>query len=317
MDVGVITAIGSDQTTVTAQAQNTDGTWTVGTSDLEIIFTGYNLDTCECPPCIGYEGYSPMRENSMYKDGVCLEYCDEEVIARGGNVYEPYKAQDGEYWLSHNLDLKSKLLYQRADNIFAFERRNDSGGDVGEGTNGLFVTLENRATKFEGEITTLEDLEDIAAIVKRNGISEATIFATQSQYKKLMKIVNLNPGIQWDPFVNHQSDLLYLGYKGIDMYGTKLFFKEWSAMDSKNASVNLTKRYPFVVVPMDRLTRVINGKTYNTGHLAVAYFGNERKVYKHLRIDDNPTCDNFKIQYVNKFTPLIFFPERFILGVGV
>ena len=316
---GEVISLGADGTTITAKRTDSDDDFDVATSDLEIIWTGYNLDYCECPPCIGYKGYSPTRENSMIKDGVCLEYCDEAVIAEGGNVYEPWKTQDGEYWLNFNLNRKSQELFRRTDNIYAFERRNapSKAGGKPMGTKGLIQTLEERAVKVEGGIKNLDDLEMLSKICKQNGVTEANIFCTVDQYADLQKIVNLNPGLKWDPFENHQSDLLYLGYGGISMFnGVKFFFKDWAAMNGKYSSVNLAKKYPFIVVPMNRIQRVIDGKTYETGHLAIAYFGNDRKVYKHLRIDEVPHCDKFKIQYVNKFMPLVFFPERFILGIN-
>lgn len=320
MNYGKITAINSDSTVITADRVDTDTDWDIASADLEIIFTGYNLDHCECPPCIGYKDYSPAREQSFFKTGVCLEWCDEEVIATGGGSYEPYNTKDGEYWLDTNLDRKMTELSDMTDNALAFARRLTAAQATAKGsprgTMGIFQILDNRATKFQGKITAISDLSDIAALLEKEGVYEAALHCTPEQYTALMDLLP-RTNYQWDPFVNHQNDLMYLGYKGIDVNGVKLIFTKWNAFTGKHASLNLAKKYNFLITPMGKLKRTVAGKTEEVGYANVAWFGNERKVYKNLRVDNGiANCDKFKIEYVNKFAPVIFFPEKFIVGIN-
>lgn len=321
-NIGVVTAISSDGKTITASYRDTGSAWTIATTNLDIIWLGYNLDHCECPPCIGYRPYTPTYENSMYKDGVCAKYCEETMIAEGGWAAFPER-QIGQYNFTTDelLDSKMKEAAKRIDNIMAWERRTpkavaDAAGEP-QGTKGVFQQLEERALKVEGTIDDKADLVRIANYLKKKGVKTAYLDATPEQYVKLMAIADMNVTLQINPFENHQTDLIYLGYKGINVYGVEILFREWSGL-SGIGSTKLGKAYNFIITPAGKTTITLNGQKKQVGYANIVWFGSASDVYKFKRDsnENDMNCGNIEIKYTSKFLPLLVGLDRFILGVN-
>ena len=320
-NMGVVTAISEDKKTITAGYRDTGSAWTIGTAKLDIIWLGYNLDHCECPPCIGYKPYMPTYENSMYKDGVCATYCEETMIAEGGwNAFPERQIGQYNFTTDELLDSKLKEASARIDNAMAWRRRisksvSDSTGEP-QGTKGVFQQLEEKALKVEGTIDDKADLVRLASYLKKKGVKMAYLDATPAQYAKLMAIAEANVTMQYNPFENHQNDLIYLGYKGMDVYGVTILFREWSGL-SGIGSTQIGKAYNFVVTPAGKTTITLNGQKKQVGYANVVWFGSDKDVYKFKRFsnENDMNCGNIEIKYVSKFMPLLVGLDRFILGV--
>lgn len=321
MDYGKITAVSVDGKTMTATPLTVGGVWTIDTTNIDIFFTSYNLDNCECPPCIGWKDYAPSRMNTMTKDGECVSYCEETSIEEGAGAYDLFEVKGQYMYVDEKLNNSQKSLLERMEYAIAFSKRlteaqATAAGQVSRGMEGLFPTLEGRAKKHEGFIETLADLRAIASYLKKEKITSATIRCSLEQMDKLQALVTPTSPYFFSPFENHESDLVYLDFGGIKISGVTLIFKEWTAL--ADASDNLSKRYNFVVIPEDTLTRVINGKREKVGYLNIVWFAGNGKTWKFLR-DNNENehnCGNLKYDIVNKFTITVFMPEKFILGIN-
>lgn len=320
---GVVTSVSSDGKSITA-TRTDDDSWNVGTSNLDIIWLGYNLDHCECPPCVGSVNYSPTYENSMYKDGVCKEYCDETQIANGGwEAFPERNINNGLFYEDEALTEKIKELNMRSENAILWARRMsktkaDSLGKP-QGLMGVFQQLEDKATKIEGTIDDLDDLIRLGNYLKKKGVMTAYLDATDTQYAKLMKIHRDNANITFNPFENNTNDLIYLGYKGVKLYnGVTILFRELPGLSNVGME-NISKKYNFLVIPVGKVDVMLNGEKKKMGHVNLVWFGKEGNVFK-LKRDSNENdgnCGVVKINYINKFTVIVLRADKFILGVNV
>lgn len=320
-NIGKVTAISGDGKTITAVIRDENVDWTVGTTNLDIIFLGHNLDHCECPPCIGWRNYAPTYENSMYSDGVCATYCEETMVADGGWEAFPGRSFGGiNLFPDENLDQKMKLAASQMDKVLFWERRTpkaiaDAAGEP-QGTMGIMQQIEAAATKVEGEIETLEDLVKISQYLKKKKVTQAFLDATPSQFAKLMTIMQGNSNLVYDPFVNHQNDLMYLGYKGVKLYnGVTILFREWDGLTY--GSEKLGAAYNFLITPSGKVNVTLNGQKKQMGYVNLVWFGNANDPYKFKRFsnENDMNCGNIEIKYKNKFLPLVLAADRFILGV--
>lgn len=323
-NIGVVKSVSTDGKTITAERRDESGTWNIGTSNLDIIWLGYNLDHCECPPCIGYRPYSPTYENSMYKDGVCQTYCEETLLAEGG--WEAFKEENfNGLTLAPDIQLDEKLkeLNMRTDHSIMWEHRTpksvaDAAGEP-QGMMGIMQQLEGRALKMEGLIETIQDLNKLGAILKKKNVMMCYMDCTPEQYGKLMDLQLGNTHISYDPFTDRQSDLMYQGYKGIKLYnGVVILFREWDGL-SGHSSSKLNKAYNFIITPAGKIEATINKVKRQVGHVTIGWFGTDSDVYK-MRRDSNENdmnCGNININYVNKYTVMVFGADRFILGVNI
>lgn len=311
-----ITAITSDRKTFTATPIG--GAWTVGTTNLSVYFTGNNLDHCELAPCVGYKSYNPTRENSMFKDSECHDYCEETEIANGvegGDAYTLFKSPVGNMYVDDKLTEKQRLLTQKTDYAFAHAVRQTAveAGSRPRGTNGILTILEKRALKNEGMIETLQDAKNLAANLRTMKVKKATLRCSNEQFTKLVDLFPMGSTYSIDPFVDRNNSLFYIGYKGFQIGDVTIIFKQWSALD--NADPNIGKRYHYVVIPEGRLKRKINNRIYDVGYLNIGWFGKANKVYKYMREEDRKVGGKVTVHFVNKFVPIVFHPEKFILGI--
>lgn len=320
-NIGVVTALSVDGKTITAAIRDENVDWTIGTTNLDIIFLGYNLDHCECPPCIGWKNYAPTYENSFYSDGVCATYCEETMVAEGGWEAFPERNFGGlNLYPDENLDQKMKLGMAQMDAAMFWERRTpkaiaDAAGEP-QGTKGVMQQIEAGATKVEGEIETLADLVKISQYLKKKKVTQAFLDATPSQFAKLMGILQGNTNLAYDPFVNHQSDLMYLGYKGVKMYnGVTILFREWEGLTY--GSEKLGKSYNFIITPAGKVSVTLNGTKKQMGYVNIVWFGKENDPYKFKRFSNEMelNCGNIEVKYKSKWSPLVLRADAFILGV--
>lgn len=322
MNHGVITAIATDHKSFTATWIGEGATaWTIGTTDLDIFFYGYNLDHCECAPCIGYKTYAPTRENSMFKDGQCVEYCEETVANEGGGTYDLIEVGNGDFVsVDERLNQAQMSMLERAEYQIAFGKRMTEAqatalGQTARGVNGIFPILDNRALKFEGMIESWADFSAITMALKKEKIYSATIRCTDEQMAKINALVTPGSPYYISPFDDNTNSLYYIGFGGVKINGVTLIFKEWSALNQ--ASENLAQRYHYVIIPEGNLTRVINGQRTKVGYLELIWFNAGNRVYKFLRDRDGEEkkCGNVKIDYINKLSIALFHPEKWILGI--
>lgn len=318
-DNGTITAISSDRRTFTAVP--TGGAWTIGTSDIDIYFTGNNLDHCELAPCVGYRVYSPARENSFFKDSVCETYCEETEIANGtdgGDAYTLFPSPDGVMMVDERLTDKQKLLTARSEYAFAFEKRKSlaEAGSEPRGTNGVITIAERRATKFQGMIETLADVKNLASYLRSMGVKKATMRCTNLQFTKLIDLVQPTSPYYFSPFQDNSNELFSIGFSGFKIGDVTIIFKQWSALDMQGD--NVQTRYHYLIIPEGTLRRKINGRTQTVGYLNIAWFGNTSEVYKYLRKEDPVMADGrHTVHYVNKFAPVAFMVDKWILGCTI
>lgn len=322
---GVITAIAADHKSFTATWIGEGATaWTIGTADLDIIFYGYNLDHCECAPCIGYKTYAPTRENSMFKDGQCVDYCEETIANEGGGAYDLLEVGNGDFVsVDERLNQAQMSLLERTEYQIAFgermtEAQATAQGQVARGMKGIFPILEQRGLKFEGMIETFADFSAITMYLKKEGIKKATIRCTDEQMAKINALVTPTSPYFISPFQDNTNSMFYIGFGGVKINGVTLIFKEWSALNS--TSENLAKKYHYVIIPEGNLTKVINGTRTKVGYLELIWFKDlTNKVYKFLRDKEGEEkkCGNVKIDYINKLTIALFHPEKWIIGVSV
>lgn len=316
-EIGEVTAISSDGKTITVECREEDEEWSLSTSNLDIIFLGDNLDHCGCPSVLGWKPYSPTYENGFKSFGDGFEFCEETMVAEGG--WEAFPDRNyGEYVFTPAFQLNDaqKRLMKKTDTALAWEKRT-STGDFSQNMRGIFQFLDERALKVEGELETLDDLISVTQFLKDDDIYEAYLDATPSQYTKLMNIMRENVSIQWNPFENHQSDLMYLGFKGVDIFGVKLMFREWKGLSGRG-SEKLGKAYNFVITPADKVNVTLNGKSQQLGRVTLVWFGNANDPYKFKR-DSNENdynCGKVKVTYKNKVSVAVFGADKFILGIN-
>lgn len=322
---GVITAIATNHQSFTATWIGEGATaWTIGTADLDIIFYGYNLDHCECAPCIGYKVYAPTRENSMFKDGQCVEYCEETIANEGGGAYDLLEVGNGDFvTVDERLNQAQMSMLERADYQIAFGNRMTAAqataqGQISRGLNGIFPILNKRALKFEGMIETWADFSAITMYLKKEGIKTATIRCSDEQMAKINALVTPTSPYFINPFEDNTDSMFFIGFGGVKINGVTLIFKEWSALNS--LSENLAAKYHYVIIPGGTLTKVLNGTRTKVGFLELIWFKDlSNKVYKFLRDKEGEEkkCGNVKIDYINKLTIALFHPEKWIIGVAV
>ena len=211
-----------------------------------------------------------------------------------------------------------KLAAAQMDAAMFWERRTpkaiaDAAGEP-QGTKGVMQQIEAGATKVEGEIETLADLVKISQYLKKKKITQAFLDATPSQFAKLMGILQGNSNLAYDPFVNHQNDLMYLGYKGVKLYnGVTLLFREWEGLTY--GSEKLGKAYNFIITPSGKVTVTLNGQKKQMGYEEkkklednIILLGAKKNPYPYFKISD---CVILTSDYEGY--PVVFL-ESFILN---
>lgn len=316
---GKITSIAADKKSFVASPIG--GNWNgLGATNITVMFTGNNLDHCELAPCIGFTGYAPAYENTMFKDSECVTYCEETEIANspdGVDAQPLTKIGDEYYNLDERLNDAQKVLTLRSENAFAFEKKltktEANGGQLG--TNGLFTILENRATKHLGMITNKQDLMNLAANLKSKGIKQATLRVSSEQYTKLIEILD-DTKIQYTPFTDNTNALYHIGFAGFRIGETEIRFKSWRVLDQYS---NVGKRYHWLLIPIGKLRVKFNGRVTSANYLNIGWFGKQGDVYKYKRSEkENPNGDgNRTIHYKNKFVPIVLMPNKFMMGLTV
>lgn len=319
---GKITAIAGDLKTFTANAIG--GTWNALGANVDVFFGGNNLDHCQQAPCVGYEKYKPKRNNTMKKDSECVPYCLETEIANGEDGVDSmiiFKNPNGEghYNIDMRLENAQKLLMARAENDFAFSKRltvsEANGGQVG--TDGVMTIVEKRAIKNQGMIESIADVTNLCEQLRRNKIYKATIRCSNEQYTTLNSLFNANATLMFSPYDDKSNELYNIGFAGFKIGGVEVVFQRWNALDYMDS--NIGKRYHYLVIPDKKLRRKMNGTTYDCNYLNIGFFGSRTKVWKFLRVDDHvgEGTMNFKTTYENKFVPIVFLPQHWIVGLTV
>lgn len=317
---GKITAIAGDQKTFTAKAIG--GTWGTLGAAVEVYFGGNNLDHCEQAPCIAYERYKPKRNNTMKKDSECVAYCWETEVANGADGVDAqalFPHPDGDYALDQRYEDALKKLLARAENDFAFSKRltpaEAAGGPVG--TNGVMTIVEKRAQKNMGKIESLQDVKNLAAQLRTNKITRATIRCSNEQYSLLLDMYNANATLSFEPYDDKNDELYSIGLGGFKIGDIVIEFQRWGALDDMGS--NIGKRYHYLVIPNKKLRRKIMGKTYDCNYLNIGYFGSKSKVLKMYRTDDKieESKGNFKTDFEVKFVPIVFMAHHYIIGLTV
>lgn len=322
MNHGKITSISVDKKTITATIFGEGAVaWTIGTANLTVVFTGYNLDHCECAPCVGFRKYAPTRENTMFKDGECFEYCEETMAVEGSGSYDRFEVKGDFMNLDEELNTKQAALLERMEFAVAFGKRMTRAqatalGNVSLGMQGIFPTLDDRALKIQGQVETFADLMAITNYLKKQKVYSATMKCTDAQYAKLMNLVPPSSPYYIDPFTDNSDSMVVIGFKGFKFNGVTLMFKEYSALNQ--VSDNIGARYNFVIIPEGILTKVLNGKKEKVGYLNIHWFSAFGKAYKWYRDKEGEekTCGSTKVDYVSKFTISLFHPEKWIIGVN-
>lgn len=316
---GVVATVAPDGKSFTATSTGGAASFTVG-SDVEVMFTNNNLDDCECPPCVAIKNWSPTLQNTLVKHGTCIQYCEETMIKE--NVRFDYiETPDGNVSVDGRLNDALRKMHREVEATFAFDKRLTEAEATAQGkdhvgTDGVLTILDGRATKVQGLIETMDDVMLLIGLLKDNGISEATMHCTSAQYSALQALFPPNSAWHIDPFVNRETDLIYLNFGGFKINGVTIRFKEWSVLDY--GAPYAAKKYNFVIVPEGTLSRVINGRRENVGYLNVVYFAGNGKVWKNLRSEDPGNggyCGLDKINYFTKVAPVIFMAHKFILGI--
>ena len=316
--VGVVTAISDDKKTLSATPVG--GNWKgVDGDNLTIIFMGNNLDHCQLAPCIGYSVYSPTRENTMFKDSECYKYCEETEVANSVNGIDaqPLTAIGGnKYNLDDKLDQVHKILTLKTENTFAFAKRltKEEAGNGTRGTEGFFETIEKRGTKHLGYIETKADLMNLFANMRQNKIKNATLRVSNEQYSKLLSILDANSTMAFDPTRDITNELISFGFAGFRFGSETIRFKRWDVLDR---FPSIGARYHWVLIPDGRVKITMNNRRESAGYLNIVWFASPTKTWKYLRERDEQRGGNITIDVVNKFMPLVVFPEKFMLGCSL
>lgn len=314
---GKITSIAGDKKSFSATAIG--GNWNgLAADNITVMFTGNNLDHCELAPCIGFDGYAPAYENTMFKDSECISYCEETEIANSpdGVEAQPLVEIKGEqYALDERLNNAQKLLTLRSENAFAFSKRlsvSEANGGA-RGTNGMFIILEKRATKFIGMIENIEDVKKLAANLRTKKIKNATLRVSTEQYNKLIDILDTS-NYQFDPFKDTNNILYSIGFTGFKIGDQIIRFKTWDVLD-RYADVG--KRYHWILVPDGKLRVKFNKRVTTAGYLNIGWFGKPGNIFKYKRTEDDTdkAKGNYTVHYVNKLMPIVLRPQDFMMGV--
>lgn len=322
MDHGIVTAVAADGLTFTGQCLSGNGTWTVGTTNLDVVMTGKPLKDCECPPGLNYKKKNKVRENSMIRLGESYKYCDETEAEEGAGAYDLFQANGGYVYVDEKLDNKQEDLMRVTENAFLFGYRMSeaqaTANGVERGTKGLFPILElEGAQKEEDYIETLADLQAIAIRLKRTGVRKATIRPNYVQHSKLTNILYANQSLQINPFQDNTNNMYYIGFKGIHVDGVDFIFKELSALD--DISQNIGGRYTYVIIPEGDVTFTLNNRTQKGGYVNIVWRDVNGKVSKLKRTTKGDPgedeCGTVDVGFINNFGTLVVFPEKFIIGI--
>ena len=310
---GKVTTVAADKKSFVATAVVGDFE-DVATTNLTVIFTGNSLAHCELAGCIGYDIYMPARENTMKKDSECFKYCEETEIANsvdGVDAQPLTKIGSEEYFLSDEADQAQKMLLSRTENAFAFAERYNVSGVI-TGTNGVFPTLEKRATKQIGFIETKQDVLNLFANMRTKKIKKALLAVTDEQYTKIMAIWDQNVSLAIDPSKDTSNILYSIGWAGFKFGNEEIRFKRWAAMDTYPS---IGKRYHWILIPVGKLKVKFNKRVTEAGYLNIGWFGRQNNVYKFKREEDRQRGGNVTVDYVNKMVPIILRPQDFMLGL--
>lgn len=316
---GKVTSVASDQKTFTARPIG--GTWGTLGSGVEIYFGGNNLDHCQQAPCIANEKFKPTRNNTMKKHSECVTWCWETEVANSSDGTDARSIfnhpVDGDYRIDERLEDRIKVLLAKTENDFAFSKRltpaEANGGPVG--TDGVMTIVEKRAQKNMGKIETITDIKNLAAQLRANKIYKASLRCSNEQYSLILDLWSVNSALSFSPYEDKTNEMYSIGLSGFRIGDVEIEFQRWGALDEMGAYI--AKRYHYLVIPNKKLRRKIGNEMRDCNYLNIGFFGDRSKVMKMLRTDD-PTEEskgNFKTTFENKFVPIVFFPEHWIIGM--
>lgn len=323
MNNGVITAISEDGKTITATPIGEGvSAWTIAETKLDLGFYGYNLKNCEFAPCIGYKNYSPVYDNTFFKDSVCVPYCKEDEIEIGTEGFDLLEVKNiGYVSPDERLNDAQRELMARTEQAIAFgEQLTDAQATAlnqERGTKGLFTHYYRKMTKNQGYIETIDDLLMLTEQLRNKGVYSAVLRANNAQMTKLAKIITPTSPYYFSPFEDNTNKMVIFGFKGFEINGVRVIFQSWSALDS--TSHNLAKKFNYIVIPDGKLTRVVNGKREQVGYLNIVWFAGMNETYKLLRdaSDKEVQRGHDRVDYTNKFSLAVFGVDKFVVGVNV
>ena len=320
MNFGEVTSVASDNTSFVAKALGEGvANFTIG-ADAEILFTGLNLNDCECPPAIAIKNWAPTFEAQLEKDGVKVKYC-KETLAKEGVKFDYIPTPDGTVSVDKRIDDALKALQARAENRDLFGGKGTlvqatASGRARVGSWGLLPYLEKRAMKVEGLVDSDAEVRQIIAELKKKDVYEAEMWCSDAQYDALQLLYPADNAYSF--FENHEGDLKYFEFAGVKINGVKLYFKQLGSLS--RASEYAGKRYNFFIKPRGRVWVYLNGERRQMDYLAKVYFEAFGEVYKNLRQEvdgNNGYCGIDEINFVEKSTILAFMPRKWMIGVNV
>lgn len=321
MNFGMVESVASDNRSFVGKAIGEGvSAFTIG-ADVEIFFTGLNLNDCECPPAIQIKDWSPTYEAQLEKDGVKVEYC-KETLARQGAKFDYIPTPEGYVSVDKRIDDAIKALQARVENKHLLSGRASAAQAAAAGRNrlgtwGLLPTLEARAMKVEGLIDDDDELRQLVKELKKKEVYEAEMWCSDDQYDALQLLYPSTS--QFSFFENHEGDLKYFEYAGVKINGVKLYFKSLSALNK--ASEYAAKRYNFFIKPKGNLSVYINGETKNVGYLTRVYFDDKMgSVYKNLREEVVGTTKDYcgvkEVNFYDKSALVAVMPRKWVIGVN-
>ena len=209
-----------------------------------------------------------------------------------------------------------KILTLKTENTFAFAKRltKEEAGNGTRGTEGFFETIEKRGTKHLGYIETKADLMNLFANMRQNKIKNATLRVSNEQYSKLLSILDANSTMTFDPTRDITNELISFGFAGFRFGSETIRFKRWDVLDR---FPSIGARYHWVLIPDGRVKITMNNRRESAGYLNIVWFASPTKTWKYLRERDEQRGGNITIDVVNKFMPLVVFPEKFMLGCSL
>ena len=318
---GKITALSEDKTNFTATGKGGSDLTELDSTNITIIFTGNNLDHCQLAPCVGYFPYAKVKENTMFKDSECVEFCKETEISNGvGGDAEPLYIGTDAYNVSHKIDNALKGLWQRTENAFVFNKRlsvaEANGGE--RGTEGVFPTIEAQSTRFQGYIETEADLVNLSTNCKLRKIKMATLRVNSVQETKLLQLArSLDFHYEETPYKDPSQSIFYIGLSRINVFGVVFEFKRWDILD---LYPDIAARINWLMIPEGKVN-VRFGKKGNygqAGYLNIGWFGTANDVYKNKRVDMKPeNPEDVKLNYVNKFMVIPLRVQDWMYGYNV
>mgnify|MGYP000007442301 FL=1 len=319
MNFGEVTSVASDNTSFVAKALGVGvAAFTIG-ADAEILFTGLNLNDCECPPAIAIKNWAPTFEAQLEKDGVKVEYC-KETLAKEGVKFDYIPTPDGTVSVDKRIDDALKALQARAENRDLFGGKGTlvqatASGRARVGSWGLLPYLEKRAMKVEGLVDSDAEVRQIIAELKKKDVYEAEMWCSDAQYGALQLLYPADNAYSF--FENHEGDLKYFEFAGVKINGVKLYFKQLGSLS--RASEYAGKRYNFFIKPRGKVWVYLNGERRQMDYLAKVYFEAFGEVYKNMReeVAGNGLCGIDEINFYDKSTILAFMPRKWMIGVNV